>query len=168
MEIIGWIREKRIFRVDAVLCTSSADHHHRKRLLPVPRMPLKWGIPSISRNIDSHVLFFCALEYIQLRKLPCLLSILGLVWGVRSVNVSFFVLSKQCGMKNIVNPPCLRQFQLVCDWSNDSCYLKRSFSPWTDLLVVVCLQISRVQPYTISQLERSKCGSLPICHSISG
>ena len=87
---------------------------------------------------------------------------------VHSVNVGFFVLSKQCGVKNIVNPPCSRQFQLVCDWSNDSCYLKRSFLPWADLVVVVCLQISHVQPYPISQLERSKCGSSPICHSISG
>src|SRR5712664_1955284 len=100
------------FKVGVVLCIVSAGLHHRKTLLPVSMMLLIWDSLSTLRNIDSHTLFFCALECIRFRKPLRLLSILGLVWGslLRRLRSLCIVKAVRHG-----NPPCSGQFQLVCD-----------------------------------------------------
>jgi hypothetical protein len=43
--------------VDVVVYNVSAGRHHGKRRLPVPMLLLISDIPSISRNIDTCILF---------------------------------------------------------------------------------------------------------------
>ena len=58
-------------------------------------------------------------------------------------------------MEDFVNFPGFWQFQLVSHWSKYLFDFKRSFLFGCHLLVIICLQVSGVQPYHLSFFEWS-------------
>jgi hypothetical protein len=73
-----------------------------------------------------------------------------------SINLVFSIRSEQCSMEDLVDLPRFWQFQLVSYRSQHFFNLKRSLLFWSHLLMIICLQMSRVQPDHLSFLEWDK------------
>ena len=98
---------------------------------------LKWGTLSILRSIDSHDLFSDVLVCFPLIYFFTLDHFGWWFEEISSIDLGFFVLSKQSGVEYIVNFPCFRQFQLIGDWSDDFGNFEWSFPSLFDLFVMI-------------------------------
>jgi hypothetical protein len=56
------------------------------------------------------------------------------------LNIRF---EKHC-IEDVMNLPCVWQFQSICNWSQDFFYFEGSFSLWCHLLMIICFHVSGV------------------------
>jgi hypothetical protein len=84
-----------------------------------------------------------------------------------STNLVFSIRPEQSSIEDLVDSPRFWQFQLISYWSQHFFYLEWSFSFWSHLFVVICFQMSQVQPDHLSFLEWDKVQLNSFCHATS-
>ena len=131
-------------KAGGVLCNVLAGCRHRRTFLPVPMRLLKWGSPSILRNIGTLVLFFGPVVCYQFHMFLHPWSILVVVWGSWLRKPRFLCIASvgwrgtHCVFSNSWED------QVDKYWSNDLEDFEWAFPSWSDFLVVVRFQVPRV------------------------